>query len=72
MIPLAVVMVMSIYALIIQLGTFYADQNWLLLVLDVIILIASLWVALEAFIAMGKARGGVDDDADKPVASVEG
>lgn len=72
MIPLAVVMVMSIYALVIQLGTFYADQNWLLLVLDVIILIASLWVALEAFIAMGKARGGVDDDVDEPVARVEG
>ena len=72
MIPLAVVMVMSIYALIIQLGTFYAEQNWLLLVLDVIILIASLWVALEAFIAMGKARGGVDEDAEKPAASVEG
>ncbi|WP_454850494.1 carbon starvation CstA family protein [Promicromonospora soli] len=72
MIPLAVVMVMSIYALIIQLGTFYAEQNWLLLVLDVIILIASLWVALEAFIAMGKARGGVDEDAEQPAASVEG
>jgi carbon starvation protein len=72
MIPLAVVMIMSIYALIIQLGTFYADQNWLLLVLDVIILIASLWVALEAFIAMGKARRGVDEDADEPAARVEG
>jgi carbon starvation protein len=71
MIPLAVVMVMSIYALIIQLGTFYADQNWLLLVLDVVILIASLWVALEAFIAMAKARGGVDEDVDEPAASVE-
>ena len=77
MIPLAVVMVMSIYALVLQLGTFYAEQNWMLLVLDVVILIASLWVALEAFIAMAKARGGIEDededDADnKPVASVEG
>jgi carbon starvation protein len=72
MIPLAVVMVMSIYALVLQMGTFYAEQNWMLLVLDVIILIASLWVALEAFIAMAKARGGVADDADKPVASREG
>ncbi|MEU4360842.1 carbon starvation protein A [Promicromonospora sp. NPDC023987] len=74
-IPLAVVMVMSIYALVLQIGTFYAEQNWMLLVLDIIILIASLWVALEAFIAMGKARGGVDDEDDadnKPVASVEG
>lgn len=72
LIPLAVVMVMSIYALVIQIGTFYADQAWLLLVLDIVILIASLWVALEAFIAMAKARGGVDDDAEKPAAIVEG
>ena len=74
-IALVVVMVMSIYALVLQLGTFYAEQNWMLLVLDVVILIASLWVALEAFIAMAKARGGIEDEDDadnKPVASVEG
>jgi carbon starvation protein len=72
MIPLVVVMVMSIYALVLQIGTFYAEQSWMLLVLDIIILIASLWVALEAFIAMVKARGGVEDDAEQPAASVEG
>jgi carbon starvation protein len=68
LLPLAFVMVMSVYALIVQLGTFFADQNWLLLVLDVIILIASVWVAFEAAIAMNAARrGSFDEETDEPV-----
>lgn len=54
--PLLFLLVMSVYALIVQLGTFYSTQNWLLLVLDVVILIAALWVMLEAVIAVSKAR----------------
>jgi carbon starvation protein len=70
LIPLVFVMVMSIYALIVQLGTFWNDQNWLLLALDVIILVASLWVALESAIAMQAARKGTfDPETDEPVTS---
>jgi carbon starvation protein len=68
LIPLVFVMFMSIYALVVQLGTFWADRNWLLLVLDVIILIASLWVAVEAVAAMNAARKGTfDPETDEPV-----
>ncbi len=68
LIPLVFVMVMSIYALVVQLGTFWADRSWLLLVLDVIILIASLWVAVEAVAAMNAARKGTfDPETDEPV-----
>ena len=38
------------------LGQFYRAENWLLLGMDVIILIAALWVTLEAIIAMRKGR----------------
>ncbi|WP_277207885.1 carbon starvation CstA family protein [Isoptericola croceus] len=70
LIPLVFVLAMSIYALVVQLGTFWADQNWLLLVLDVIILIASLWVAVEATTAMNAARKGTfDPETDEPVPS---
>ena len=65
LIPLAFVGLMTIYALFIQLGTFWEAQNWLLLVLDVVILVAALWVLVEAIGAMRKAkdyRG--DDDAE--------
>ncbi|WP_336704984.1 carbon starvation protein A [Micrococcus terreus] len=56
MIPLVFVAIVSVYALIIQLGTFFSTQNWLLLVLDVIILVCALWVIVEAVAAMNRAR----------------
>ena len=56
LIPLVFVFTMSAYAAIVQMGTFFADGNWLLFVLDVIILIAALWVIVEAINAMVKAR----------------
>ena len=56
MIPLVFVLFVSVYAAIIQLGTFYRDGNWLLLVLDVIILIAAVWVIVESAVALNRAR----------------
>ncbi|MFC4727868.1 carbon starvation protein A [Coralloluteibacterium thermophilus] len=55
-IPLAFLLTMSIIALVVQLGEFYRQENWLLLVMDVVILVAALWVALEAAIAMRRSR----------------
>ena len=62
--PMIFVLVMTVYALFVQLGTFYRDENWLLLVLDVIILVAAVWVIIESLAAMNRARRGegVDDD----------
>jgi carbon starvation protein len=57
-VPLAFLLTMSVYALLVQLGQFYAQQNWLLLVMDIVILLAALWVALEAAIAMGRGAKG--------------
>ena len=54
--PLVFLLAMSIYALLVQMGQFYRAENWLLLGMDVIILIAALWVTLEAVIAMRKGR----------------
>ncbi|WP_102158486.1 carbon starvation CstA family protein [Zhihengliuella halotolerans] len=56
LIPLTFVLVMSVIALFVQMGQFYAAGNWLLLVLDVIILIAAIWVIIEAVTAMNRAR----------------
>lgn len=54
LVPLVFLLAMSIYALLVQMGQFYRAENWLLLGMDVIILIAALWVTLEAIIAMRK------------------
>ncbi|WP_407319257.1 carbon starvation protein A [Isoptericola halotolerans] len=68
LVPLVFVLVMSVYALVVQLGTFYADQNWFLLALDLVILVASAWVAVEATVAMNAARkGAFDPEADEPL-----
>ncbi len=71
LIPLAFLGAMTIYALFVQLGTFYEQRNWLLLVLDVVILVAALWVIVEAFAAMRKARH-YDGDDDRELAELSG
>lgn len=57
-VPLAFLLTMSVYALLVQLGQFYQQENWLLLGMDIVILLAALWVALEAAIAMSQGAKG--------------
>ncbi len=57
-VPLAFLLTMSVYALLVQLGQFYRQENWLLLGMDIVILLAALWVALEAAIAMSHGAKG--------------
>ena len=47
--PLSFLLVMAVFALLLQLKTFYTDGNWLLIILDIIILIATVMVAFESF-----------------------
>lgn len=56
LVPLAFVLVMSVYALAVQAVQFYDQQNWLLFGMDVVIFVAALWVALEAAQAMARGR----------------
>ncbi|GEK80320.1 carbon starvation CstA family protein [Agrococcus baldri] len=56
-IPLVLVFVLSFWAAIEQLFSFTAagNQDWLLFAIDVVIIIASVWVAVEAVMAMRRA-----------------
>ena len=63
-IPMVFLLIMSVYALVVQLGTFYNDGNWLLLGMDIVILIAALWVTFEAALAMRQGRDGGDGTRD--------
>ena len=56
LIPLVFVTAMSLWAAVLQLGTFLEAGNWLLLVLDVIIICCAIWVIVEAFTAITKSR----------------
>lgn len=55
-IPLVFVLFVSLWAMVVQLRQFWAAGDWLLLFLDIIILIAGLWVTVEAFAALKRAR----------------
>jgi len=55
-VPLSFLIIMTIPALMIQLRDFYRLGNWLLIVMDLLILVASILVALEGMAAVGRAR----------------
>ncbi|MDN5811884.1 MAG: carbon starvation CstA family protein [Arthrobacter sp.] len=57
LIPLVIIFVMAFWAAIEQLGSFTdpANPDWMLFALDVIIIVASVWVAVEAILAMRNA-----------------
>ncbi|GAA4476742.1 carbon starvation protein A [Enteractinococcus fodinae] len=71
LIPAVFVIFVSIYALIVQLGQFYNDGNWLLLVLDIIVLIAAVWVLIEAALAMVRTRHQEPDPEDEEALTEE-
>ncbi|RUO49937.1 carbon starvation protein A [Pseudidiomarina donghaiensis] len=48
LIPLLFLLVMTIYALLIQLMGFYHKSDWFLFSLDLVVLIAAIWIALES------------------------
>ena len=56
LIPLLFVLVVSLWAAVVQVRGFWETQNWLLLIIDLIIIVAAVWVTVEAFAAMNRAR----------------
>ncbi|HCP05319.1 MAG TPA: carbon starvation protein A [Pseudomonas sp.] len=52
LLPLCFLLVMTVTALVIQLKTFYDQQNYFLLALDMVVLIAAILVALECAAAL--------------------
>jgi carbon starvation protein len=68
LVPLAFVFVMAFWAALAQLGDLYDAQDWLLLTIDVVIIVAALWVALEAVTAMRRAYQAAPEDPDADLA----
>lgn len=71
-IPLIFVTIMSLWAALLQLKSLFADANWLLFGMDVVIVIASIWVIVESIGAISNARKEppfewTDDDTDAPL-----
>lgn len=71
-IPLVFVSAMSLWAAILQVRTLFEAGNWLLLVIDLVIIVCAIWVIVEAVAAVNRARKAPavewrDDDADAPL-----
>ncbi|ADI14145.1 carbon starvation CstA family protein [Truepera radiovictrix] len=64
LLPMVFLVVMTVMALFIQLGTFWQQQNWLLVSMGTLILIAAIWVSLESFSAFYRARQGATQPGD--------
>ncbi|MBC7725460.1 MAG: carbon starvation protein A [Burkholderiaceae bacterium] len=73
LIPLVIIFSMALWAAIVQLGSFANpnDPDWMLFGLDVIIIVASVWVAVESIQAMRRAKKLVpeDENADAELTS---
>lgn len=58
LIPLIFLLIMTVAALVLQLHTFYNQQDWFLFGLDIVVLIAAILIALECGSVLTRLRKG--------------
>ncbi|MCF2908608.1 carbon starvation protein A [Pseudoalteromonas sp. DL2-H2.2] len=63
LIPMIFVILMAFFAGVIKLGEYYEQGNWLLVALDIIVLVVSVLVMLEAWSVVSKLKLQKDDSA---------
>lgn len=56
LLPLIFLLIMTVFALIVQLKGFYDKGDWFLLTLDLVVLVAAIWIALEASASLSKIK----------------
>ena len=50
-----------------QFRKFWADRNWSLVVVSLIVAVMALWLIVEALLSFARGRGGLDFDRDGTV-----
>jgi carbon starvation protein len=65
LVPFVFLITMTVLALLVQLRGFWEAGRYVLVLMDVIILAATIWVALEALAALRRARSDRDDDRSR-------
>lgn len=68
LIPMAFLLIVSIIALLLQLKSFYLEEKWLLVVLDLVILACSILASLECISVLKKHWGAREDDGAQTAA----
>ena len=56
LLPLIFLLIMTVFALIIQLQGFYQDEKYFLFFLDIVVLVAAVWIILEATATLSKVN----------------
>jgi len=59
--PLVFILIMGLYALLIQLRGFYEKQDWFLFGLDLVVLVAAILVTLECVSALRREKKAVEE-----------
>ncbi len=61
-VPMVLMLIVSVWAMTLQLVGFWTKQNWLLVVVSVIVLAMSFWLIVEALLSFARGREGLDCD----------
>ncbi len=67
LIPMGMMLVMTAWAMAIQLKGFYKDKQWLLFGVSVVVVLMTTWLVIEAILSFCRGRGGLSiahDDED--------
>jgi len=71
LIPMAIMLVMSIWAMFLSLQKFWTEAKWSLAGVSVIVLTMSAWLLVEAVLSFLRGRGEIEPDDDQPPMSLE-
>ncbi len=70
--PFAFLLVMTVFALLVQLAQFWGEGRYFLLAMDLLILVATIWVALESLAALRTARREQKEERETTATGVGG
>jgi carbon starvation protein len=70
-VPMAAMLLMSVWAMLLSLHRFYIEEKWSLAAVSVIVLVMSAWLIVEAILTFRRGRDASDLDGDQPPPSPE-
>ena len=71
LVPMAIMLLMSIWAMLLSLQRFWLEEKWSLAVVSVIVLAMSLWLIVEAILSFCRGRDAADLDGESDPMSAE-
>jgi carbon starvation protein len=69
LVPMALMLTMTIWAMFFKLGEFYSEEKWALFGFSLVILAMSFWLLAEAVLSFRRGRGGLTIDDAGPTAA---